>query len=79
MGLKEAFINVSNIRDTSRYLMVLGHCKLVLVGTGWYLVIQVQYRAFMPAYIEKVEIWSSVTNVYRLKDRQQNIGLLKKT
>ena len=53
MGLKEAFINVSNIRDTSRYLMVLGHCKLVLVGTGWYLVIQVQYRAFMPAYIEK--------------------------
>ena len=45
----------------------------VQIGTVWYLVVQGQYRAFMPLYIEKVEVWSGVTDVlqtHRRTDRQ---------
>ena len=31
-------------------------------GIAVYLVVQGQYRVFMPAYIEKVDIWSGVTD-----------------
>ena len=34
----------------------------VQTGTVWYLVVQGQYRAFMPLDIEKIEIWSGVTD-----------------
>ena len=33
------------------------------IGTVWYLVVQGQYRAIMLLYIEKVEVWSGVTDV----------------
>ena len=39
--------------------------------TAWCLVVQGQYRAFVPLYIEKVEIWLGVTDAlltHRLKD-----------
>ena len=39
--------------------------------TAWYLVVQGQYRAFVPVYIEKVEIWSDVTIAGRT-DKQTN-------
>ena len=52
------------------YLMVLGQYMTILagtwsvfVGTAWYYVVQGQQRACMPVYIlEKVEIWSGVTD-----------------
>ena len=36
MGLNKSFINVSNNRDTSWYLMVLGQYMAILGGTWWY-------------------------------------------
>ena len=52
-------------------MMVLGQYGAVLVGALWYWVSITWYclvlsgtglgRAFMPAYIEKTEIWSDVT------------------
>ena len=57
---------------SGQYLVVMGQYGAVLVGTWWYwvsitwccLVLKVElgyYKAFMPVYIEKVEIWSDVT------------------
>ena len=45
-----------------QYWLVLGGTGSVKVGTAWYFMVQGQYRAFMPAYIEKVEIWLGDTN-----------------
>ena len=44
------------------------------VSISWYCLVQGQKKAFMPIYIENVEIWSGVTDVFT--DRQQYIGLL---
>ena len=44
-----------------QHWLVVGGAGSVWSGTNWYLVVQGQYRAFMPVYIEKVEIWSGVT------------------
>ena len=44
--------------DTGRYLVVLGQYKLVLLDMRWYRV----SRAFLPVYIEKVELWSGVAD-----------------
>ena len=38
------------------YWAIISWCYFVLGGTG-------QYRAFTPVYIEKVEIWSGVTDL----------------
>ena len=43
------------------YQLVLDGTVSVYGDTGWYLVVQGQYRAFMPVYILKVEILPGVT------------------
>ena len=55
-----------------RYWLVLGQYKLVLLDIRWYMV----SKGLVCLYIlEKVEIWSGVTDA-SLTDRHQNIGLL---
>ena len=55
-----------------RYWLVLGQYKLVLLGIRWYMV----SKGLVCLYIlEKVEIWSGVTDAWQT-DRQQKIGLL---
>ena len=52
-----------------QYWLVLGGTGSVKVGTAWYFMVQGQYRAFMPAYIEKVDILSGVTNPSRTDNK----------
>ena len=55
-----------------QYWLVLGQYKLVLLGIRWYRV----SKGLVCLYIlEKVEIWSGVTDPWHT-DRQQNIVLL---
>ena len=44
------------------------------VSISWYCLVQGQKKTFMPIYIENVEIWLGVTDVFT--DRQQYLGLL---
>ena len=55
-----------------RYWLVLGQYKLVLLAIRWYMV----SKGLVCLYIlEKVEIWSGVTDAWHT-DRHQNIELL---
>ena len=52
--------------DTGWYLVVLGHYKLVLLGTSWH---RFSIGLLCLYMFEEVEIWSGVTDVL-LTDRQ---------
>ena len=59
--------------DTGWYLVVLGHHKLVLLGTSRH---RFSIGLLCLYMFEKVENWSGVTDVlltHRQTDRQQNI------
>ena len=58
--------------------MVLGGTGSVSLFTSWYLVVLGYYRAFMPVYIEKVEIWSDVIVVGRTTDKKGKMELLSR-
>ena len=53
----------------------MGRYWLVL---AWYKVVLGYYRAFMPVYIEKVEIWSDVIVVGRTTDKKGKMELLSR-
>ena len=55
-----------------RYWLVLGQYKLVLIGIRWYRVSEGLVCLYI---LEKVEIWSGVTDAWQT-DRHQNIELL---
>ena len=42
-----------------------------------HLVVQGHYRAFMPVYIEKVDIWSSVTIAGRTDEQKTKQGKIE--
>ena len=40
-----------------QYITILAGIWSVKIGTAWYYVVQDQYRAYMPIYIGKRDIW----------------------